>query len=81
MSIEHWQPRWPFDFAAEYKARTKADDAAVRANRFWCFEQKKSLKQNCRVTSHCWPSHDVPGGAVSVPIQLVSTQGFITTEV
>lgn len=54
MSMDDWQPRWPFDFAAEYKAGTKADDAAMKANRFWWFEQNKSLQQDCRVTPSCW---------------------------
>jgi hypothetical protein len=54
MSMNDWQPRWPFDFEAEYKAGTKSDDAAMKANRFWWFEQNKSLKQNCRLTPNCW---------------------------
>jgi len=54
MSMDDWQSRWPFDFEAEYKAGTKADDAAMKANRFWWFEQNKSLKQNCRLTPNCW---------------------------
>jgi len=54
MSMNDWQPRWPFDFGAEYKAGTKADDAAMKANRFWWFEQNKSLQQNCHVTPNCW---------------------------
>lgn len=54
MSMDDWQPRWAFDFGAEFKAGTRADDAAMKANRFWCFEQNKLLKQNCRVSSNCW---------------------------
>ena len=54
MSMEEWQSRWPFDFQAEYKAGTKADDAAMKANRFWWHAQNKSLKQDCRSTPNCW---------------------------
>jgi hypothetical protein len=54
MSMDDWQSRWPFDFQAEYKAGTKADDAAMKANRFWWHEQNKSLKQDCHSTPNCW---------------------------
>jgi hypothetical protein len=54
MSMDDWQSRWPFDFQAEFKAETKADDAAIKANRFWWHEQNKSLKQDCRLTQDCW---------------------------
>jgi hypothetical protein len=54
MSMDDWQSRWPFDFQAEYMAGTKADDAAMKANRFWWREQNKSLKQDCRSTPNCW---------------------------
>ena len=54
MSMDDWQSRWPFDFQAEYDAGTKADDAAMKANRFWWHEQNKSLKQDCRSTPNCW---------------------------
>ena len=32
--MDDWQPRWPFDLADEYKAGTKADDAAMKAESF-----------------------------------------------
>jgi hypothetical protein len=54
MAMDDWQSRWPFDFQAEYNAGTKADDAAMKANRFWWHEQNKSLKQDCRLTPNCW---------------------------
>jgi hypothetical protein len=54
MSMDDWQSQWPFDFHAEYKAGTKANDAAVKANRFWWYEQNRSLKQDCRLTPNCW---------------------------
>jgi len=49
MSMDDWQPRWPFDFGAEYRAGTTADYAAMKANRFWWLQQNKSLKQDCRI--------------------------------
>jgi hypothetical protein len=54
MSMDDWQNRWPFDFRAEHKASTKADDAAMKANRFWWHEQNRSLKQDCRLMVNCW---------------------------
>lgn len=54
MSMDDWQSLWPFDFQVEYKAGAKADDAAMKANRFWWHEQNKSLKQDCRLTLDCW---------------------------
>ena len=54
MTISIWQPRWAFDFHAEYNADTKADDAAMKANRFWWREQNKALKQDCQATPNCW---------------------------
>jgi hypothetical protein len=54
MNMNDWQGVWPFDFAAEHKAGTKPDDAAMKANRFWWHEQNKSLKQDCRNTADCW---------------------------
>lgn len=54
MSMDDWQSRWAFDFQSEYKSGTKADDAAMKANRFWWHEQNKSLKQDCRLTPNCW---------------------------
>jgi hypothetical protein len=54
MPMDEWQSLWPFDFQAEYAAGTKADDAAMKANRFWWYEQNRSLKQDCRLTPNCW---------------------------
>jgi hypothetical protein len=54
MSMNDWQSRGPFDFQAEYKAGTKADDAAMKANRFWWHQQNRSLKQDCSFTPNCW---------------------------
>jgi len=54
MSMDDWQRRWPFDFQGEYRAGTNADDAAMKANRFWWHEQNKYLKQDCRTSPDCW---------------------------
>ena len=32
----------------------KADDAAIKANRFWWQQQNRSLKQDCRKAPNCW---------------------------
>lgn len=54
MPMDDWQGLWVFDFRREYDAGAKADDAAMKANRFWWREQNKSLKQDCRETDGCW---------------------------
>lgn len=54
MPFDDWQGHWPFDFKAEYDAQTKADDAAMKANRYWWLEQNKAIKQDCRQTQNCW---------------------------
>jgi hypothetical protein len=54
MSMDDWQSLWPFDFHAEYGAGTKADEAAMKANRFWWRAQNISLKQDCCRTPNCW---------------------------
>jgi hypothetical protein len=54
MSMDDWQSRWSFDFRAEFEVGTNTDDAAMKANRFWWHEQNKSLRQDCRLTPHCW---------------------------
>ncbi len=54
MSMDDWQTRWPFDFETEYEYGTTADGAAMKANRFWWYEQNKSIEQDCRSTPKCW---------------------------
>ena len=54
MSMDDWQARWPFNFQAEYNAGATAAAAAMKANRFWWYQQNKSLMQDCRSTSSCW---------------------------
>jgi hypothetical protein len=54
MAVEDWQGVWPFDFRGEYEKGTTADDAAMKATRFWWLQQNKSLNQDCRATPACW---------------------------
>jgi len=61
MQMEDWQPIWSFDFPREHKAGTTPDDAAKKANRFWWWEQNKSLKQDCQKTPNCWLPRDHQG--------------------
>jgi hypothetical protein len=58
MQVDDWQPVWPFDFPREYKAGTTPGDAAMKTNRFWWWEQNKSLKQDCQRMSNCWLPRD-----------------------
>lgn len=66
MSMDDWQSLWPFDFQAEYKAGTKADEAGVKAQRFWWHEQNKSLNEDCRLTPNCWPPRGHQGSCQPV---------------
>jgi hypothetical protein len=54
MSMDDWQSLWPFDFQAEFRAGTSADEAGMKANRFWWLAQNRSLKHDCRLTPNCW---------------------------
>lgn len=54
MEMDDWQGRWPFNFQREYGTGTNADNAAIKANRFWWLNQNKSLKRECRSTPSCW---------------------------
>jgi hypothetical protein len=54
MPFDDWQKVWRFDFENQFNAGVKANDAAMKANRFWWHEQNKSLKQDCRKTPDCW---------------------------
>jgi hypothetical protein len=40
MGFDDWQNIWPFDFQHEFNAGVKAEDAAMKASRFWWREQK-----------------------------------------
>jgi hypothetical protein len=54
MPMEDWQRVWPFDFSAEHDAGTNPDDAAMKANRYWWYQQNKSVKQDCQKIPNCW---------------------------
>jgi len=41
MSMDDWQPLWPFDFTGEHDKGTDPDAAAMKANRFWWYRQNK----------------------------------------
>ena len=54
MPFDDWQSVWRFDFESEFNAGVRADDAAMKANRFWWQKQNKSLNQDCRESTDCW---------------------------
>jgi hypothetical protein len=54
MPFDVWQKVWRFDFEREFNAGVKADDATMKANRFWWHEQNKAVKKDCRQTSNGW---------------------------
>lgn len=54
MALKDWQKVWPCDFKAEFNAGTKPADAAMKANRFWWYQQNKATGQDCRKTEGCW---------------------------
>ncbi len=54
MDVDDWQSIWPFDFKAEHRAGTNPVDSAEKANRFWWYQQNKSLNENCEITPNCW---------------------------
>ncbi|HTA22654.1 MAG TPA: hypothetical protein VK763_03905 [Terriglobales bacterium] len=69
MPFDDWQHMWRFDFENEFNAGVKADDAAMKANRYWWQEQNKSLKRDCRESEECWlpRGHQGPCQPVSKP--------------
>lgn len=54
MSLDDWQPVWPFDFAAEHGKGTTANDTAMKANRYWWQQQNKSMGKDCDKLPGCW---------------------------
>lgn len=72
MALEDWQSLWPFDFEREYRSGTRADDAAMKANRYWWHQQNVSLKQECRETPDCWLPHGHRGSCEPVSNQVES---------
>jgi hypothetical protein len=63
MPFRDWQRRWQFDFQQEFKAGMMADDAAMKAKRFWWREQNRSFKQDCRRTPNCGFPTPIKGSA------------------
>lgn len=54
MSMDDWQPVWPFDFSGEHDKGTDPDAAAMKANRFWWYQQNKSMGRECDKLPGCW---------------------------
>lgn len=54
MPMDDWQSIWPFDFKGEHDGGTSPDDAAAKANRFWWFQQNKSIGRDCDRLPGCW---------------------------
>jgi hypothetical protein len=54
MSIDDWQSIWRFDFGAEHDRGTEPDVTALKANRFWWYQQNKSLGRDCPPSANCW---------------------------
>jgi hypothetical protein len=52
--MNDWQEIWAFDFRAEFDAGTDARDSALKANRFWWYQQNKAINQDCRNSQNCW---------------------------
>jgi hypothetical protein len=41
LPFDDWHNRWQFNFEQEFRAGVKADDAAMKANRFWWHETEQ----------------------------------------
>lgn len=54
MPMEEWQRQWAFDFQTEFLSGADANDAAMKANRFWWHEQNKAIHQDCTHSGDCW---------------------------
>ena len=54
MSIDDWQPVWPFDFSGEHEKGTDPDGAAMKANRYWWYQQNRSIGRECDTVPGCW---------------------------
>jgi hypothetical protein len=80
MPFDDWQSRWRFDFHREFNAGVKADDAAMKANRFWWHEQNKSLKQDCRVIPNCWLPRGHQGACQPVSIPTYEPGDYVKVE-
>jgi hypothetical protein len=54
MPMKDWQSIWPFDFSGEHDAGKEPNATAQKANRFWWYQQNKSLNRECQKTHRCW---------------------------
>jgi len=54
MSMDDWQPVWPFDFPGEHDKGTDSGAAAMKANRFWWYRQNRSIGRECDIVPGCW---------------------------
>jgi hypothetical protein len=66
MAIEDWQSIWPFDFRAEHDRGTEPDATALKANRFWWYQQNKSMRRECLQTANCWLPREHHGSCESI---------------
>lgn len=80
MPFDDWQSRWRFDFPREFEFGAKADDAAMKANRFWWREQNKSLKQDCRKAPDCWLPRGHQGACQPVSVPTYEPGDFVKVE-
>jgi hypothetical protein len=61
MPMETWQPVSEFNFRREFAAGTSPNDAALKANKFWWYQQNRAIGQDCRTTPNCWLPRDHQG--------------------
>ena len=54
MPMDEWQGIWPFDFKREHDGGTSPDYAAAKANRFWWYQQNRSMGRECDKIPACW---------------------------
>jgi hypothetical protein len=54
MSMDDWQPLCRFDFPGEHDKGTDPDAAAMKANRFWWYQQNRSMGRDCDKHPGCW---------------------------
>ena len=47
MSMDDWQPLCRFDFPGEHDKGADPDAAAMKANRFWWYQQNRSTGRDC----------------------------------
>ena len=72
MGVEEWQRYWQFDFYSEFKAGTQVKRTAVKANRFWWWNQNRVLGEECRVSPYCWLPDDHQGRCQTIDGTLIA---------